>query len=73
VTARLAAKLLTTFSASPPTKTPGGPFYELASVLYEGVTGKEGVHLEQYCRDVLDASDGGRIEPSLVVRVPFGR
>jgi hypothetical protein len=73
VTASLAAKLLTTFSARPLlTASRGGAFYRLATLLYEAVTG-EVVSLEQYCRDVLDKADepgGGRIEPSIVVRIP---
>jgi hypothetical protein len=73
VTARLAAKLLTTFSAEPIAASRGGAFYRLATVLHEAVTGENGVSLEQYCRDVLDSSDGGRIEPNLMVRVPLER
>jgi hypothetical protein len=69
---RFAKELLTTFSASPLTRARSGAFYRLATLLYEGITG-EVVSLEQYCRDVLDKADepgGGRIEPSIVVRIP---
>jgi hypothetical protein len=77
VTAKLAAKLLMAFGAGPLTKTRGGAYYRLATLLYKGVTGTdvEVGAMEQYCRDVLDKADergGGRIEPSLVVQAPFG-
>jgi hypothetical protein len=74
IAARYANELLRSFGSAPPTKTPDGPFYNLASLLYEGATAKVGVDLEQYCRDVLDNVNelgGSRIEPSIVVRVPL--
>lgn len=36
----------------PPTLTVGGAFFELASVLYEGIRGRENENLEWYCRQV---------------------
>jgi hypothetical protein len=74
IAARYANELLRSFGSALPTKTPDGPFYNLASLLCEGATAKVGVDLEQYCRDVLDNVNelgGGRIEPSIVVRVPL--
>jgi hypothetical protein len=72
--ARFAAELLRTYSASPPTKTIDGVYFQLAALIYEGVTGAVGIDLSQYCRDVIDSADepgGGRLEPSIVVRAPF--
>jgi hypothetical protein len=72
--AKFALELLTTFGAEKPTKTAardGGAFLELASLLYKGVTGKK-ADLGRYCRDLLDHAGDGRIEPGIVVRVPFG-
>jgi hypothetical protein len=37
-----------------PTKTVGGAFYELASLLYEGATGVQNANLERYCRKILE-------------------
>jgi hypothetical protein len=45
-----ALQLLLDFGASPPTQTIGGPFYELASLLYEGATDKEGRDLSRSCK-----------------------
>ena len=74
LSARLAAELLRTYSASRPTKTVDGAYFHIASLVYEGVTGKSGVDLSQYCRDHLASAGkpgGGRIESSIVVRMPF--
>lgn len=74
--ARFAAELLKRYSVNAPTKTPNGVYFSLASMIYEGVTGKDNVDLSQYCRDHLDSADqpgGGRIEPGIVVRMPFAK
>jgi hypothetical protein len=46
--------LLSQFANKRPTKTIGGTFYELASVLYEAVTNKPGVDLSRFCRREID-------------------
>ena len=63
--AKYADELLRSFGDKPPTKTEGGAFYMLASLLYRGATGATGVNLQQYCRDL------DRVEPSIVVKVPY--
>jgi hypothetical protein len=73
VTAKFAFELLTTFGAKEPTKTAardGGVFLRLAALLYKGITGKN-ADLGRYCGDALDHAGDGRIEPNIVVRVPF--
>jgi hypothetical protein len=42
--------LLNEYAGSPPTLTIEGPFYQLASVLYEGAMGHEEVDLQRHCR-----------------------
>lgn len=63
--ARYADELLRSFGTRPPAKTIGGALYSLAAVLYEGGTGIPDASLEAYCRDL------DRVEPSIVVHVPF--
>ena len=46
--------LLKQFGSRPPTKTVLGPFYELATILYEGATGRAHVSIQWYCRMRLD-------------------
>ena len=73
MTAKFAFKLLTTFGAEELTKTAagdGGEFLGLTALLYKGITGQER-RLGRYCCDVLDHAGDGRIEPSIVVRLPF--
>jgi hypothetical protein len=41
---------LTRFGGTPPTLTVGGPYYELASVLYEAITGKKSIDLQRQCK-----------------------
>lgn len=65
IAAKDANELLRSFSDKSLTKAAGGPFYRLASLLYEGATRKKNVNLEQYCRALLDGRD--RIEPSIVL------
>jgi hypothetical protein len=48
--ARGAYGLLFIYADRPATLTPDGSFFQLASVLYEGATGKAGVDLEHQCR-----------------------
>jgi hypothetical protein len=69
--AKYAEELLRQFSAKPPTKTKGGAFYQLASLLYEAATGKKNVALEQYCRVQLDDPD--RFGPGIRLRIPPDR
>jgi hypothetical protein len=74
LTARLTIELLRTFGSTTPTKTTDGNCYALASLLYERISGAGDANLEQYCRDALDHANepgGGRIEPSIVAKVPF--
>jgi hypothetical protein len=68
--AKYAYDLLRSFSDRPLTKASGGPFYRLASVLYEAASGKKS-NLEQYCRQILDGVD--RFEPAVIVRIPFAK
>jgi hypothetical protein len=42
--------LLTQYGKTPPTLTTGGPFFELASLLYEAATGQIDVDLSNHCR-----------------------
>ena len=51
--AAFAASTLPRLTGTPPTKTVNGPFYELASLLYEGATGIEGADLQRSCRSYL--------------------
>ena len=44
--------LLLEFNRKRPALTTGGPFFELASVLYEAVTGKPSIDLSSQCRAV---------------------
>lgn len=48
--AELALLLLVRFDRQP-TLTPDGPFFNLASVLYEAATGRKDANLERQCRD----------------------
>jgi hypothetical protein len=48
--AEFALVLLMQFGRKQPTLTPSGPFFSLASVLYEAVTGKKDANLERQCR-----------------------
>lgn len=52
--ARAAYDTLTQFAPVQPTTTAAGPFYELASVYYEAVTGRRGVDMEYSCRKFLN-------------------
>ena len=47
--------LLIEFSSKAPTRTVGGPFYELASLLYESATGIVGADLSRACKGRLSA------------------
>jgi hypothetical protein len=47
-----AFRLIKDFSGARPTLTAGGPFYELASTLYEGGTGNVMADLSWYCRKI---------------------
>jgi hypothetical protein len=49
--------LLSEFGRKQPTETIGGPFYELASLLYEGATGVRNANLERYCRKVFKGQE----------------
>jgi hypothetical protein len=51
--AKYAYPILVAYSKSRPTKTAEGPFYRLASAIYEGATGEE-VDLTYYCRKEWD-------------------
>ena len=55
--ARAAYDLLKQFSSRKPTKTAGGDFYELATILYEGGTGTADASLELDCRRILETAD----------------
>jgi hypothetical protein len=55
-----AGELLQTFSAEAPTLTRGGPFFRLASLLYEAGTGKTDANLEKYCREQFKRLSLGR-------------
>jgi hypothetical protein len=59
-----ADELLRLFSDKCPTKTVGGPFYRLASLLYMGATGEEDVSLARYCRRRLDSAN--RVDPNII-------
>jgi hypothetical protein len=48
--AEFALLLLIQFGRKQPTLTPSGPFFSLASVLYEAVTGEKDANLERQCR-----------------------
>jgi hypothetical protein len=52
-----------------PTKTTTGPYYELASVLYEGATGLAGASLDRICRKMPDQFKGE--SPSFFDAFPF--
>jgi hypothetical protein len=71
VAAKYADTLLRRFSAQRPTKYPGGAFYALASVLYEGATGERDVDLEKYCRQ-LGRIRGGHVLRGLTFKAPTG-
>jgi len=47
-----AHQLLTKFGQKPPTLTTDGPYYRLASSLYESATGKPCMDLSRQCRKV---------------------
>jgi hypothetical protein len=47
--------LLMDFGRKRPTKTSGGVFYELASLLYEGAIGVQNANLERYCRKIFES------------------
>lgn len=51
-----AAYLIINIQHGTPSKTIGGAFYELASVLYEGGTGISGADLQRFCRNAVLAS-----------------
>jgi hypothetical protein len=51
-TAAESAWILLALARKRPTLTPGGPFFELASLLYEAATGESGADLDKYCRAV---------------------
>jgi hypothetical protein len=50
--AEFALVLLAHYGRKHPTLTTGGPFLELASILYEAATGKRNVDLDRQCRTV---------------------
>ena len=52
-----AFRLMQRIGRERPTKTVGGQFFELASILYEGGTGISGANLQRPCREYLDALD----------------
>jgi hypothetical protein len=53
--------LLSKFGMKRPTLTIGGPFYELASVLYEGATYIPEANLERYCRGIAATATAQRL------------
>jgi len=57
--------LLKRFGRKPPTQTVGGPFYELASLLYEGATGVQNANLERFCRKIFAQHLNFRIEKAV--------
>ena len=57
--AQSAFSLIAEFSARPPTLTADGPFLQLATVLYEAVTGVRDANIERACR-VIFRSDPAR-------------
>jgi hypothetical protein len=59
-----ADELLRLFSDKCPTKTVGGPFYRLASLLYISATGEDDVSLARYCRRHLDSPN--RVDPNII-------
>jgi hypothetical protein len=63
MTAVHAALLIEIFGAKSPTLTVGGPYYELASILYGAATGEPSADLSRHCKTWL-ASAKGRIEIS---------
>jgi hypothetical protein len=51
VTAFFAQTLMEVYGPKPPTLTIGGPYYELASVLYGAATGEHGADLSRQCKE----------------------
>ena len=54
--AKGAYELITTFSQARPTKTNGGPFYCLATIIFDAACGSEGADLRRHCDALLDQS-----------------
>ena len=52
--ARLAYRLMRRFSARPISRSVTGPFYNMASLLYEALVGRPDVDLHRHCNWVLD-------------------
>jgi hypothetical protein len=61
--------LLEKFSCHPPTLSADGPFYRLASVLYEGASGEGDVSLERPCRTAFRRLAGRRTDGSLAAHM----
>jgi hypothetical protein len=73
--ANCAFDLMVKFGRKPPTLTPDGPYYTLASILYESFTGLDNENLERQCRSMHKGAQGksladasGREPPDALVR-----